>query len=165
VFCFGVHAESGDLTDFGGGISYHRRDNPISGALREFGEESLGVFGFYNEESVKDCPVLYDEKNLIIFIPVTVDIQAITNRFAGLADRCERPEVRSIRWLSVKELNRILGSRAHHSLGDVCRYAPLFDLEFRQTQSEPESSSPTMYSVTRSFLQGVESISDVITLP
>ena len=44
MFCLGVDRETSDLTDFGGGFK-DSDGSPLGAALREFKEESKGVFG------------------------------------------------------------------------------------------------------------------------
>src|SRR6185437_730049 len=67
-FGLGVDRQSGELTDFGGGVSYKRRhdEHVIAGALREFNEETLNILKLTMDD-VKDCPVLYDNNMLIMF--------------------------------------------------------------------------------------------------
>lgn len=58
-FCLGVDFKTKELTDFGGGIR-DSDESPLHGALREFREESNGVFGEENYDSDKymDSPCL-----------------------------------------------------------------------------------------------------------
>lgn len=112
VFGFGVHSEEGhrELTDFGGRVEYRTRDpTVIDGALREFSEESLGVFGHLGFIQIRDCLAVYDRKNLIIFLRVDQSPQRISQLFNEkyLAARVEAsatggpvPEVSGIQWIS-----------------------------------------------------------------
>src|SRR5579885_778662 len=51
-FAFGEHTETGDLTDFGGGVKMRSGEDALSGALREFQQESLGVFGTFSDNDL-----------------------------------------------------------------------------------------------------------------
>lgn len=78
----GLDANTHDLTDFGGGVMYKNGDdNVIKGGLREFEEETLGIFTSLSIDDVKECPVIYDDNNLIIFINVGISPNQISKKF------------------------------------------------------------------------------------
>jgi len=79
-FSFGIDAKTHDLTDFGGGIG-HRDASPISGALREFSEETLGIFGTVTVDQIGTCPVIYDLNNLIIFLRFDLNPEEVSTVF------------------------------------------------------------------------------------
>src|SRR5580765_1728257 len=68
-FITGQDGESGNITDLAGGVSY-KIENGLSGGLRELSEESVGIFGEIKVDEIKNCVGVYDNNNLIIFIPV-----------------------------------------------------------------------------------------------
>lgn len=72
-FCLGVDFEHGEITDFAGGISYHRDGTALKGALRELNEESLGIFGEINPKDLDDCWSIYNDKTMTIFLPKSFD--------------------------------------------------------------------------------------------
>ena len=43
-FAMGLDSNTHDLTDFGGTVEYETDENAVKGALREFSEETLGIF-------------------------------------------------------------------------------------------------------------------------
>ena len=69
-FWLGDDSKSGDLTDFGGGVSYRKDGSALKGALREFNEESHGVFGEFTPEQLQDCMAIYNRSMLIIFLRI-----------------------------------------------------------------------------------------------
>lgn len=80
-FGLGLDSKTHDLTDFGGGINYKTDTNVITGALREFQEETLGIFGTITIDDINDCLVIYDNHNLIIFIHVDVNPNELSRIF------------------------------------------------------------------------------------
>lgn len=72
-FGLGLDAKTHDLTDFGGGVIYKTDLNVIRGALREFEEETLEIFDPITFDDIKQCPVIYDNDNLIIFVHMNID--------------------------------------------------------------------------------------------
>jgi len=74
-FISGIDNESGDVTNFAGGVSYkNKNENGLIGGLREFSEESLGIFGYISVDEIKNCLAVYDQNDLIIFIPLNINI-------------------------------------------------------------------------------------------
>ena len=80
-FGLGVDAKTHDLTDFAGSIKYKIDIDVIHGALREFEEESLSIFNPITIDDISQCPVIYDESNLIIFIHLMINPNAISLSF------------------------------------------------------------------------------------
>lgn len=113
----GLDSRSHDLTDFGGGVVYKTDINAVRGALREFEEETLGIFDPLSIEDIKKCLVLYDDNNLIIFIHINMDpniicqefnekYQVITNKNKMITRKKYYPEVCGITWLTLKEFHQ-----------------------------------------------------------
>lgn len=116
----GKDTKTNDLTDFSGGIRYKKDINAIRGALRECKEETLGMF-CPKEEEIQNCNVVYDKKNLVIFIPINfshplqVSKQftekynlAIENHKTG---KERMPEVCEFTWLTLPEFKNLLYRR------------------------------------------------------
>jgi len=121
-FGLGLDARTHDLTDFGGGVMYKSDLNPINGALREFREETLNIFEEITNEDIAESIVLYDNRNLIIFIHMDLDPNSVSlafnNKYASVvqqnADFSSRkskrssgkndPEVCGITWITWEEL-------------------------------------------------------------
>ena len=70
-FLLGIDFTSGDYADFGGGVGGSRFENPIEGAVREFTEESLGIFG--KVDDMGDQYVIWDSDMLIIFLSLEIE--------------------------------------------------------------------------------------------
>lgn len=106
-FGLGVDAESHEFTDFAGGISYKQDNNVIDGSLREFSEEALRIFGDITSDMISECPVLYDQRNCIIFIHVKVDpnmtSEAFNIAYREQIEKGKKPEVCGITWLTYHE--------------------------------------------------------------
>lgn len=98
-FCLGVDTESGNLTDFGGGVK--KDENIIQGGLRELAEESLGVF---ENPNIDDAIVFHSNRVAIMFVQMNVDPQKITNDFKQRIEEHQQPEVCDIVWLTTDEL-------------------------------------------------------------
>lgn len=138
-FGFGVDTESGDLTDFGGGVRAH--ETVTESALREFTEETLGALGYClrpdGHESGHVCA--YSSSMAILFLRCadTETRESISARFAlahtrrlEAIDRREprpsgsrpqgcppSPEVSSIVWLTEAEIRPLL-DRSSKGFGD-----------------------------------------------
>jgi hypothetical protein len=113
----GIDTLSGEYTDFGGGISYKdKKDkNVIMGALREYKEETLAIFGDLTYDDVKDSTVIYNNHNLILFKYVEVDPSISINMFLieynKKLNEGEIPEVCDIKWVSTREFKELISTR------------------------------------------------------
>lgn len=114
-FGLGVDTVSGEMTDFAGGISYKIDKNVIHGALREFQEESLDVFGQLTPDDVMDSVAIYNNNNLIIFKLIMIDPDKIREKFLHQYDLLRQkdilPEVCDIKWFTPGEFKDIIGKR------------------------------------------------------
>jgi len=100
-FCLGVDTESGNLTDFGGGVK--KDESVIDGSLRELAEESLDIFGVIELENLKKSVTFHTYNMAIVFIPLDVDMSEIKRKFSNKISEKEKPEVCDIVWLSAEE--------------------------------------------------------------
>lgn len=130
-FGLGLDSRTHDLTDFGGGVIYKIDIDAIKGALREFEEETLGIFDSIRTEDIMQCPVIYDDRNLIIFVHLNVDPDTVCLSFNekfkkavsegddGTTEHSEKkrhreprePEVCGITWLTWEEFQHCIGTR------------------------------------------------------
>jgi hypothetical protein len=107
-FGLGVDWKSGDLTDFGGFAEYY--DNGYGGfdktaldtALREFEEESLGVFGKPTKQQLNDSTVIYTRQTMILIVTMNTitDMYSVQQKFKQLICDKDYHEMQNLVWLS-----------------------------------------------------------------
>jgi hypothetical protein len=107
-FGFGVDSEYKELTDFGGHLDWNDK-NAITGGLREFKEESLGIFNYQYNDVLNDV-IIYDDKMVILFIKVGKTPEEINKEFKMKLKFAKKPEVNDIKWLSLDELKNELNN-------------------------------------------------------
>ncbi len=103
-FCLGIDTQSGNLTDFGGGVK--KGETIVEGGLRELEEESEGVFGHIDPSEVSDATAFHSYNMTIMFIEKKLDqsdIERISTNFRTNVKDNEEPEVCNIIWLTKEE--------------------------------------------------------------
>lgn len=98
-FCLGTDYEFKSLTDFSGGVKLSDR-NQISTALREFSEESLGVFGNFSENDIRNCIAIFSSSMLTIFIKINGSKSEYVKEFDVKFRKEANPELLNISWIS-----------------------------------------------------------------
>lgn len=113
-FCFGIDAQSNNITDFAGG---RKKDETFfDGAKREFNEESLGVFKDYYCDFRSKIKVRY-KFSYIIFIRFHIDdIQEIYNKYFERLNYENNSETNGIIWLDEQQLINKLYTEDFYSL-------------------------------------------------
>jgi len=101
-FCLGIDTQSGNITDFGGGVK--KGETIVLGGLRELEEESQGVFGNIDPSEIRDTITFHSYNMAIMFIPLDVDMDQITKNFRSKIKGKTNPEVCDIVWLDTQEL-------------------------------------------------------------
>lgn len=109
-FILGIDTKSGDVTDFGGGVSF-KKENALIGGLREFAEETLGIFGNISINEIGNCVSVYDDNNLIIFIPLQFNIAEKYYEFLERIQYIENPEVMDLKILNKKEFISLINGK------------------------------------------------------
>lgn len=99
---FGIDAPTGEITDFGGSIK--RREHPCEGSLREFKEESLGVFPI----KISNPLVALSPEMMIIFLPFAGDIEKCYKCFLEKLKTTQRIEVKDFIWIPLEDLEDVL---------------------------------------------------------
>lgn len=100
-------------------IKYNKRrrnkkqdKNALCGALRELKEESLDVFGSVDHNILNSSCAVYNDKMMIVFIPLNISIDDISKDFLIRLRKARRYnhrcEVRNIIWLSESVLREKL---------------------------------------------------------
>lgn len=79
LFGLGLDSKSKELTDFGGhSLPY---ENAVTAALREFNEESLGIFGNINKKSIKNQLAVHNNHDFVIFINLEINLLMVDKIF------------------------------------------------------------------------------------
>lgn len=68
IFFLGVDSVSGDVCDMGGGVKKY--ETPITGALREFNEESRGIFGDVSVSKLESSLCIFNKTMCTILIKI-----------------------------------------------------------------------------------------------
>lgn len=106
-FCLGIDRVYNEITDFSGGISYKNDKTALVGALREFNEESLGVFGKIKQDIILKSLVVYNYTTMVIFINFeSICPNEITTNFNNRVTK--NSEVSSLIWLAESEFKNLI---------------------------------------------------------
>ena len=104
--CFGLDAQHGEITDFGGGVCPSYDTSSLTGALREFQEETHRVFGPVTQYEMQANWVIYNSNMLIGFLIRDVDEEAISKAFIGKVRYSS--EISCLVWISLEELEILI---------------------------------------------------------
>jgi hypothetical protein len=107
-YCLGVDHKHQELTDFGGSVNYKHDVTGISGALREFKEETLKVFRKVSQRELDNSYIVYDDKMMIIIHKMDCNMRTIITNFRKKVNELKHPEVSDIVWLSEGQLKKIV---------------------------------------------------------
>lgn len=108
-FGFGVENGIAAIGDFGGKIERWDRD-ALDAAIREYYEESFGVFGDITRDMLQNCFVLDGIDTAEILLPVSGPLYQYTERFHQMGISSEH-EVQSVIWLSRRQLLTAIDSQ------------------------------------------------------
>lgn len=106
-FGLGIDKRSGDISDFGG---YRKRTdlNCLVTALREFEEESLGIYGEFTTEQLEQCYGLCDDITLMIFLRVNIDPRFAIKLYKNAVIKEPAPEMSRIIWLDINNFLKLI---------------------------------------------------------
>lgn len=131
VFGFGVDRRSNELTDFGGGIAYSReKETPTGGALREFSEESAGIFqNKIDYTNISDIPVVVNNNMFIMFVPIKYSsLDDISREYQKLTYTDPKREISKIVWLTEFDLRQsLIFSQIYHTPAST-RYGKFYSI-------------------------------------
>jgi hypothetical protein len=106
LFGLGLDATYQQLTDFGG--KKINREDVITCALREWREESFGIFEDpikqWNKTDINDCVYVSDGTCLVIFVRLDVDPRITDQVFELQTKKTRHIEVSRIVWLDKRQL-------------------------------------------------------------
>ncbi len=125
-FCMGIDRQYGDMSDFGGGVIYRKDGTALSGALREFDEESLKVFGSFTPQDLSSCLAVYNNDLVIIFVPIKTYLENINVKFQQQVNQeqdssndklhIKEPEMSSLVWLTQEQFHKAIHSSSQPAL-------------------------------------------------
>ncbi len=98
-FGLGIDTKYGAYADFSGGIKYSIEDT-LTGAIREFNEESLGVFDEISKEQIENSLAIYSDTMMTILIYIRCNMSQISSQFENLVRDHDNPEMSSIVWMN-----------------------------------------------------------------
>lgn len=108
LLLMGVDTDSGDVTDFGGGVKIKHGEGPLDAAVRELKEESYGVLGEIKKSDISDHLAIYTDELMIIFIHITFDVDAIMIEFNFRRDKMDKPEVDSLILMNIDQFKNLV---------------------------------------------------------
>lgn len=125
LFLVGIHAQTGDITDFGGGVKDGESD--LMGAYREFHEETRGIFkDEVSIELLETCVTLNKPKSTktigslktkIFYEGMSAIFVPINNRNILLAPHCfantesDDKEISKIFWVNENQFEKLLNGK------------------------------------------------------
>jgi len=107
-FALGTDSKTHELTDFSGSVKYSKGETCIEGALREFEEETLGIFGKIAVEEISDFYAIYDEDNMVIFIMLEASQNTIRKAFNEKIKNIKNPEICSIFFITSNQFRYLI---------------------------------------------------------
>lgn len=108
LFGLGIDLIYGNITDFGGQVSYTEDRNAVVGGLREYYEETHGIFGQFNPEQVKDCKVALRDDMMVMFVPLEIYPEKASIEFLKKAKLSADREIKELIWLNKKDLFKLI---------------------------------------------------------
>lgn len=142
LYGFGINSSYRRLIDLAG----HRETTDrtvIDNAIREFSEETLGVFGNVDRSLVARMPSLMNEETALYFVPFKVDPKEVHRNFQWRLANEARPEVLGLVWLTLDEIVSLpapaLYYKPHRLLSQNVDLLPTIDLEMQRFFTENPS--------------------------
>lgn len=118
---FGLDSEYKELTDFAGKMVVGLDKSCVHAALREFNEESLGIFGQISPLAVRLAQAIWDGENFIILYYSSLTRQSINFLFHAQLEKRKQTEVCDIVWLTHEELRAALCGEYTYRIYSVVR--------------------------------------------
>jgi len=106
----GIDRVSGDISDFGGGVC-KRDTDAIDGAIREFCEESLNIFGKVTRAHVNNCNCIIEDSMMIIFLPIVTDLKKSSKLFRSIMKKDS--EMSSMIWIKSGKFDRLVKNQSN----------------------------------------------------
>jgi len=121
LFGLGLDKTYQQLTDFAGGVK--KLESAISAALREFNEETYGLFYQIPIANIGDAKAIYDKHNLIIFLHIHIDIDDLNIQFHELKRRHQgKIEMDDIVWMTDDQLKLAIKYKYKYIYARLCNF-------------------------------------------
>jgi len=111
IFLMGVDKKFKEITDFGGGYNRKKDKNKVDTALREFKEETLGIFGEITREQIQDSLAIINNKNLIIFLHMPILEKETIQLFEEKHKKVKYSEIETLVWLNLEEFENLVNEK------------------------------------------------------
>jgi hypothetical protein len=105
-FYLGVDTRTGDLTDFGGQVTYANED-AITGAIREYNEETLDVFPNLDWLDVYNCNVIVTHSVVIFLVHVSGSMIRYLDFFQDKMVNMKFSELKGIKYAKRSDLETL----------------------------------------------------------
>lgn len=135
LFGLGIDFTYDNITDFGGQVSYLDDKNAVVGGLREYDEETHGIFGKFSPKQVRDCLVATRNDMMVMFVPLEIYPDQASKQFLLAAENSPDREILEIIWLNKKKLFRLINNN-----------------QVKVTRSNGEKEMVKVYSLVGDFL-------------
>jgi len=108
-YAFGISFPVNNITYIGGGICADDGDI-LETALREYKEESLGVFGALSKDSLCKMEYIKDKRSVLFLHQVKGNLSFYVDKFQNL-EKSKKHELKGIIWLTKKQITVIIRSQ------------------------------------------------------
>ncbi len=108
IYGMGIDSNSGEITDFGGGVESDDK-NVICAGLREFTEETLLSFGILDEKDTSEFFSIYSDSVMITFAHLDFNMDEVTKHFDSERIKVKETgkiEVDRLVWMTHDELTK-----------------------------------------------------------
>lgn len=93
---------SGDISNFAGSMTPSDK-NIINTSIREFNEETLGVFGKIDRKVLKKCLVIYNDIEVIIFYPLSYKKDIVSKKFISRCNKKSYTEMENLIFCNITD--------------------------------------------------------------
>lgn len=121
LYAFSIENGSGSLSDFGGHIETGVDKDLLDAIIREYYEESFGIFGDITRDSIQDCEVLKGSETFQILLPINLNPRETVNLFQQKLLKIQPSishEAQAIIWLSKDQIKLIIQDPNHYQDND-----------------------------------------------
>ena len=127
LFALGLDSKSKELTDFGGhSLPY---ESAVTAAMREFNEESLGIFEDIDIKDIQNQLVVHNNHDFVIFLNLDIDLLSIDKIFyrkwKQKINEKYNVENCAILWFTAEQIYKLLSHKIiYHPLIPILKTLP-----------------------------------------